>query len=111
MRRIGMPGQSQVTRQATFGMNDNGQIVMFEGCIKCGLSRLDHSPIKIPYSEWEENTESPIPSLTRWYDLVCFKCACAIMAPWWSITAWWYRRQHRLKRLKLEDIKCPKIGK
>ena len=108
MRRM-MPGETQVRRDS-FGMQEDGQIILFEGCLKCGKLRLTHSPIKIPHSEWEPNTESKLPSLTRWYDFVCFDCARAVFAPWYSVLAWFYRRRHGLKRMKLEDIKCPKIN-
>lgn len=90
-------------------MEDNGQIVMFEGCLMCSKTRLDHSPIKIPRSEWDRENNAVIPTLTRYYDFACYDCARAILAPCWDILAWLYRRRHGLKRLSMKDIKCPKI--
>ena len=96
-------------RKTSFGLSENGQILLFEGCSRCGRSRLDHSPIKIPLTQWKHESDEAIPTMTRWYDFVCYRCARAVLAPWWDVLAFFYRRKYKMKRLKLEDIKCPKI--
>lgn len=94
-----------------FATTDNGQIVLYEGCKGCGDGPLDHHPIKIPRVEWEWDDEQDIPVFTRWYDLYCYTCALAIMSDEGNTSLDPWLEKHGLKRLKFEDIKCPRATK
>ena len=94
-----------------FAAEEDGQIVLYEGCKGCGKSRLNHHPIKLPRVEWEWDEEADIPTMTRWYDLYCYHCAKAILSSAVDPIASEYLKKHGLQRLIYEDVLCPKMTK